>query len=264
MRACIGTAAACRNVLRFFSMAAICVILAGCASSGAEKRAGGVYDPFEEYNRAVFEFNDSIDQVTFRPLAKGYRAAVPRPARKGVRNFLRNLRAPIDITNQILQGDLAGAGNAITRTVVNTLAGFGGLIDVAAHEGIPYEPEDFGQTLAVWGVAEGPYLVLPLYGPATLRTHFGTMVDTLADPVRMWLFNTDQEEWYYARAGVGILDTRESFLDVLDQLRDSSIDYYATLRSTIHQRQQALIHDNDPDYAGYGGHDDIPDYGDFE
>lgn len=236
--------------------AAATVMLAGCASSSSQT-ASGVHDPFEDANRAVFSFNDAVDRAAIKPVAQGYRALVPKPARKGVTNFLRNLRSPIDFTNQVLQGDLGGAGDVLTRTTANTLLGFGGFVDIAGQEGLEYEREDFGQTLAVWGVGEGPYLVLPLLGPATLRHQVGSMVDTYADPIRLWLFNTDQEEWYYARVGVRVLDERERLLDVLDSLRESSIDYYAAVRSSYIQRRKALINDENGKLAPVP---EIPDY----
>ena len=216
-----------------------------------------IADPLEGYNRAMFQFNDALDQAIAEPVARGYKAAVPRPGRKGVRNFLRNLNSPIFIANQALQGDLEGAGDAITRALVNTFIGLGGLIDVAGHEDIEYEKEDFGQTLAVWGVGSGPYIVVPFMGPANMRDHIGSFVDTYADPIRWWLFNTDQEEWYYARLGAGFLDRRVQLLDVLDDLQSSSIDYYASVRSTTQQRRAALIRDEEPDDASLL---EIPDY----
>lgn len=238
------------------------LIISGCASNNqAETEATNtnkeIADPFEGYNRTIFQFNDALDQAVAEPAARGYKTVVPEPGRKGVRNALRNLNAPIILANQTLQGDFEGAGDAITRALVNTFIGLGGLIDVAGHEGIEYEKEDFGQTLAIWGVGQGPYIVAPLFGPASLRQHAGTMVDSYADPLRLWLFNTNREEWYYARTGISLLDRRVQLLDVLDDLRSSSIDYYASVRSTTQQRRRALIRDEKPDDRGLP---EIPDY----
>ena len=229
---------------------------AGAQETGAPQE---IADPWEDYNRAAFGFNDALDRAIAKPAARGYKTIVPRPGRKGVRNVLRNLNSPILIANQALQGDFEGTGDALTRTLVNTFIGLGGLIDVAGHEGIEYEKEDFGQTLAVWGAGPGPYVVVPFLGPASLRGHIGSLVDTYADPIRLWLFNTDREEWYYARLGVSLLDRRVQLLDVLDDLRSSSIDYYASVRSTTQQRRRALIRDEKPDDSTLP---EIPDYND--
>ena len=128
--------------------------------------------------------------------------------------------------------------------IVNTLAGFGGILDLATEGGVAYEPEDFGQTLATWGIGNGPYLVVPIFGPTTLRDGAGTLVDAYADPLRIYLFNTHREEWHYGRVGAGIIDQREELLDIIDDLRRNSFDYYAALRSAYIQRRQALHGDH--------------------
>lgn len=214
----------------------------------------GVSDPFEGYNRVIFSVNDTLDQAILTPIAKGYRAVVPGGVRTGVHNALNNLKSPLTIGNQILQGDISGAGTATVRMVVNTFVGLGGIFDVAASEGIEDEPEDFGQTLAVWGVGHGPYIVPPILPPASLRDHTGALVDTYVDPVRLWLTNTDQDELYIAKVALSTLDTRTSLLDVLADLKKSSIDYYATIRSAYTQRRAAQVADMDGDMA------DIPNY----
>lgn len=149
-------------------MAAIgCLFLASCASNQEQIYVGDIKvdDRFESSNRMVFAFNDTVNDAVIHPVVKGYRMAVPSPARTGLRNVLRTLRAPVNLGNQVLQGDVEGAGNVVTRTIINVLVGVGGIFDVAGYEGMEYESEDFGQTLAVWGVDHGPYLVLPLIGP---------------------------------------------------------------------------------------------------
>ncbi len=237
------------------STAVMCVALAGCAST--QQADGEVYDPMEGMNRAVFDVNDAIDQALAEPIARGYRAVTPKLARDGLRNFLRNLRSPVNVANQILQGDIEGAAGDISRFAMNTTIGIGGLFDVAAETGLEYEYEDFGQTLGVWGVDHGAYLVLPLMGPSSMRDATGMLVDTIADPVRIYLYNTDREGWYYARAGATALDKREELLDALDDLRKNSFDYYAAMRSAYMQRRQALVNDDDP---GKFEAPSIPDY----
>ena len=237
-------------------MITACAVLAACSTT--PQGEGEVYDPLEEVNRTTLKINEAVDKVVLEPVARGYRAATPTAFRLALRNFLRNLKSPVIIGNQILQGDLEGTANSTLRMIVNTLAGFGGILDLASDGGVPYEPEDFGQTLAVWGVGDGPYLVLPVFGPSTLRDTGGMLVDAYADPIRLYLFNTDQEEWHYARIAASVVDQREELLDVIDDLRRNSFDYYAALRSTYIQRRQALINDQDPDTVG--AVPAIPDY----
>lgn len=227
-------------------MAVASIMLVACASADSYKGyAGGVqvYDPFEESNRAVFAFNSAVDSAVIHPVVKGYRAVTPGPVRTGVSNFLKHLKSPVLFANQILQGDVGGAGDVALRAVINTFVGAGGLFDVAGYEGIDYETEDFGQTLAVWGVGHGPYLVVPFLGPSSLRDYAGYAVDSFADPLRWYLFNTEREGLYYAKLGADYLDLRDSIMDVLEDLEASSIDYYAAVRSTYYQRRQALIKD---------------------
>ncbi len=245
------------STARRFWMAALAgfagLMLSACASTpeGAE-----IADPMEGMNRGIFAFNNGVDTILLKPVAKGYRAAVPQPARTGVRNFLHNLKSPIYVANDLLQGDLSGAGANTARVGINSTLGIAGLFDVAKSLGLEHQPEDFGQTMGKWGVGHGAYLVLPIMGPGSLRDHTGTLVDSYADPIRLWMYNTDREGWHYARLGVTVVDTREELLDVLDDLKKNSIDYYAAVRSSYVQRREALIRDEDP---GVGAAD-IPDY----
>ncbi len=242
----------------------VSLMAAGCASTGTEHKeatvVGGeqISDPFEGANRSILTVNEAVDKAVIEPVARGYRYIAPKPVRNSVRNFLRNLKSPVIMGNQLLQGDLEGFGNATGRLVINTLLGVGGIFDVADMGGIPYEPEDFGQTLAVWGVGNGPYIVIPLLGPSTLRDGTGLLVDSFADPVRIYMFNHDLEWLHYTRIGVSVIDQREELLDVIDDLRRNSFDYYAALRSAYYQRRQALVNDMDPSTASGP---EIPDYG---
>ena len=234
------------NILKIFLLFTS-ITLSSCASTkqiNTDIEASyEISDPFEEVNRAVFSFNNVVDSILLEPVATGYQKVIPQTARKGVRNFLVNLRSPIDVGNQILQGDLIGAADGTTRFFVNTLLGLGGLIDIAAKEGLEHEPEDFGQTLAVWGVGDGPYTVLPLIGPNNLRDQVGLLADSYVDPIRLYLHNTNREEIYYSKLSVKTIDTREELLTILSDLKNNSIDYYAAVRSVIYQRRNALISD---------------------
>jgi phospholipid-binding lipoprotein MlaA len=239
------------NLATILLVAGTSLVLGAC-STNSEYREGSMTDPFESSNRTIFAFNKAVDKVVIHPVVKGYRFIVPEPGRKGLRNFLRNLKSPVTLANEVLQGDVDGAGKVVLRAVVNTLVGVGGVFDVAGAEGYEYEQEDFGQTLGAWGVGHGPYLVLPILGPSSARDYAGYIVDSFADPLRWYLFNIDEEGWYYAKVGVEYLDLRESLVDVLEELEKSSIDYYAAVRSTYYQRREALVRDDmsTPDDTG--------------
>jgi phospholipid-binding lipoprotein MlaA len=216
-------------------------------------------DPLEGVNRAIFWFNDGVDTVVIRPLAVVYKAILPTPAQNGVRNFMRNLRSPLDLANQLLQGDVDGAGTVLGRFLLNSTVGLGGLIDVAADNGLEYEYESLDQTLAVWGVPEGPYLVLPLTGPSSVRDAVGFVGESYADPVTNWARNTDRNWIIYTRIGLVGLSTRADLLEPLDDLKRNSLDYYAAMRALYRQRRDGLIRDGAPDPSQLPA---IPDYGD--
>lgn len=238
-------------------------LLAACASSGTGVSGSGdadIHDPYEGFNRGVFAFNNAVDDAFINPIVLTYREVVPEPGRTGVRNFLRNLKSPMTFMNQTLQGDFSGAGDVLVRAVVNTFVGVGGIFDVAGGEGISYEQEDFGQTLGMWGVGHGPYVVLPVLGPSSMRDYFGYFVDSFADPLRWYLYNTDREGVYFAKLGADYLDLREGLIDVLADLQKSSIDYYAATRSIYYQRREALLRD---DMASATDGPMIPDFDDY-
>lgn len=242
---------------------AFSVTLAACSTTGGPSEAAYVgneqiHDPMEGLNRGTFAVNEAVDKAVLEPIARGYRNYTPSVLRLTMHNFLQNLRQPLVMGNELLQGDLEGFGNASARLFINTLAGFGGLFDVAEMGGIEHEPEDFGQTLAVWGVGNGPYVVLPIFGPSTARDATGLLVDSFADPVRIYLFNHDLEWLHYTRIGMSAIDQREELLDVIDDLRANSFDYYAAIRSAYYQRRQALVSDMDPESVASP---EIPDYG---
>lgn len=237
-----------RNLLLLF-LAATGLSLSACSGHQGQLTgqygSQGAYDPFEDLNRRSFAVNNALDETIAQPIARGYRAAVPGLARDGVRNFLRNLRSPVNVGNQLLQGDVEGSASDLSRFVINTFIGIGGVFDVAEETGLEYEYEDFGQTLAVWGVDSGPYIMLPILGPSSGRDTAGLLVDSYLDPVRLYLFNTDQDEWWYARVAANGISKREELLDVLDDLKKNSVDYYAAVRSSYTQRRLALISDED-------------------
>jgi len=217
------------------------MLLVACSS--ANKQSGEINDPLEGVNRFIFDANNVGDKYVLEPIAKGYRLITPKPLRSMISNFLRNLNSPVIIGNELLQGDIQGAGNATGRMVINTLAGFGGVFDFATEGGIEYQPEDFGQTLAVWGLEDGLYLMLPLLGPSSLRDAAGRVVDSYADPLQTYLFNINEKHLHYTRVGSNVVSNREALIEVINDLRRNSFDYYATVRSAYYQRRQAEIND---------------------
>lgn len=235
----------------------MCFALVGCSSSSPssdydETQTPGLSDPLENMNRKVFEFNQAVDDNIIYPVIDGYRYVVPSPARTGIHNVLSNLQSPVDLANQVLQGDVPGAARVGFRAIVNTFVGFGGAIDVAAIEGYEGESEDFGQTLAVWGVKHGPYMVVPLLGPSSVRDYSGYFVDSFMNPIRFYLFNIDEEHIYYSLLGARYADVRNELKDILEELESGSIDYYASVRSTYYQARESAVND--------GGAVAFPDY----
>jgi len=234
---------------RLFQIAILCALILpvmACSTSGSgpqQSPNSPINDPFESANRATFAFNTVVDDNVIEPIIEGYRFITPQPARTGLRNFLRNLGSPINFANQVLQGDVEGAKNVFLRTSINTLVGVGGLFDVAGYEGIEYEAEDFGQTLAVWGLGHGPYFVMPFFGPSSLRDGTGFAVDAIADPFNYYVDDIGEESLTVYRAGLSYVDLRNSLHDVLKDLQRNSFDYYAATRSAYYQRREALVMD---------------------
>ena len=231
---------------RGLAAAGFMLLVAGCATpppADEPEELKAFYetnDPFEPLNRGILGFNRGLDFWIMRPLAVTYRDLVPSFVRDMVRNFLENLRTPQVLANDILQGDMAGAGDTSLRFVANTTIGLGGLFDIMPAR---KRWEDFGQTLGVWGLGEGFYVMLPVLGPSSLRDAVGLAVDSFTDPINWWARNTDREEIVWARAGVTGLDTRTQNLETLDEIERTAIDFYATLRSAYRQRRQDEIRD---------------------
>lgn len=218
-------------------------LVSGCATAPdpTDREAVAEYvqinDPAEPANRAIFAVNQVIDEGVLKPAAGMYRHLVPPPVRTGVHNALNNLRSPVVFLNDVLQGDMDRAGVTLMRFVINTTVGVGGLGDPATDMGFPYHSEDFGQTLAVWGVGDGPFVMLPLFGPSNPRDTVGLVVDMLVDPVNHWAANTDREAITYARGATRAVDERARNYDTLEELERSSLDFYATIRSLYRQRR---------------------------
>jgi phospholipid-binding lipoprotein MlaA len=206
-----------------------------------------VNDPLESVNRVIFDFNEVFYQYIIRPIATVYKENLPDPVQRGVNNFLANLSSPVVFANDVLQGKPDKAMETFGRFLINSTVGFGGLRDAAAEIGIERQYEDFGQTLGYWGMGEGFYLVIPIFGPSNPRDAVGKfLVDGYFDPVNLWADNTDREYIIYSRAVVDGIDTYAGVMDELDEIKKTSIDYYAAIRSMYRQKRAALIRDGKP------------------
>lgn len=225
--------------------------LSACASSN-DVANGEIYDPWEPYNRAVFVFNDGVDTVLLNPLTEVYRFVVPDAFRIAIANVLNNIKSPVYLANELLQGDFENAGLVTKRFVFNTLTGFGGILDTASWEGMDYEPTDFGATMASWGVNAGPYVVIPLLGPSTTRDSFGIVGDMALDPINWYAWNNDGTDVGAIRLGATILTTKDQLMDLQKDLKRNSLDYYAATRSVWMQRRQAILNgENVVEYDEY-------------
>lgn len=209
------------------------LMVSGCATTGNK-------DPYEGYNRAVYKFNDVADKAVIKPIAGAYKAVTPPPIKTGVSNFFSNIGTLITAINDLLQFKLSKAMTDIGRFAINTTVGIGGLIDVASMDGIPQNHEDFGQTLAVWGVGDGGFTVLPFFGPSTLRDTAGLVVDTYAfDPVSYVQDIRARNQLRLLRG----LDTRANLLPASDLIDDAALDPYAFMRDAYMQHRKIEIQD---------------------
>lgn len=211
-------------------------------------------DPWEGFNRAMFATHEAVDRAVLEPVGRGYRAVTPDPVRRSIRAFLRNLRTPVILANDLLQGEFERAGRTVVRFGLNTTVGFLGFFDPATGLGIEGHEEDFGQTLAVWGVDSGPYLFIPLLGPTTLRDGGGRIVDIALDPFSYAQFK-NADTFRIARTAVGGVAARESVLDTIDGIRRDSMDPYATIRTSYILLRQSAVQN---------GRQNVQDLPDFE
>jgi phospholipid-binding lipoprotein MlaA len=212
--------------------------LSACASTGNK-------DPLEGMNRGIYKFNDVTDKAVIKPIAGAYKAVLPSPVRSGVSNFFGNLNTFVSVINDLLQFKFDKAVTGAGRFVINSTFGIAGLIDVASMDGIEKRNEDFGQTLGHWGVGSGPYIVLPFFGPSSVRDTTGFVVDTIVfDPIS---YVDDPATRNSARA-LKYLDKRAQLLPGSDLLDEAALDPYAFMRDAYFQRRQNQIYDgNAPD-----------------
>jgi phospholipid-binding lipoprotein MlaA len=203
----------------------------------SEERA--VYDPWMTMNRGIFAFNDGLDRYFLEPVAIGWNAVVPEPGQRGIANFFANTATPRRLANDLLQGKLGKAGDDFGRFAINTTFGVLGFFDPATAEGIAPGNEDFGQTLGVWGVPAGPYLVLPFFGPSSPRDATGLVADTLLSPEFYFA------PWYVSSpvTGTRVINARSLALETVRAERAAAFDLYAAVRSAYLQYRTNLLRD---------------------
>jgi phospholipid-binding lipoprotein MlaA len=227
------------------------LLLGGCATVPRDPAARAEFkaqnDPLEPLNRRMFAFNQFVDRVALKPIAQGYVKVVPRPARDALRHLLDNLNEPLVFLNNLLQVRGKGAATSAGRFLVNTVAGPVGLRDVASRNRLPPQTGDFGQTLYSWGVHDGPYLVLPLFGPSNPRDGIGMGADIYLDPFRYVPRRENQPTWESTGREVAYgIDERSRNLDSLDSMQRTSIDFYAAMRSFFRQHRATELRHGQP------------------
>jgi phospholipid-binding lipoprotein MlaA len=223
------------SVLPTLAALAAAVALSGCAV-GPDKR-----DPMENWNRAVFQFNDTIDTYALKPVATGYKKVTPTIVQTGVSNFFGNLQDLWTGANNFLQGKGRDGASDLGRFALNSTFGVLGLFDIASEAGLPKHKEDFGQTLGRWGVQSGPYVMLPLLGPSTLRDTVGLPLDIVADP---WQYK-EPVNVRNIGSGVRVIDQRAALLDASTLLEDAALDRYEFIRDGFLQRRQSQVYDGE-------------------
>lgn len=225
---------------------AVAVLSTGCATGPNANPK----DPLEPMNRSISRFNDSLDENVLKPVATNYQEVMPDLVQKGVRNVFNNLSDIWSTVNNGLQLKGRDTAESLMRSVVNTVFGIYGIFDVATPIGLQRHPEDFGQTLGAWGVPNGPYVVLPLFGPSTLRDTAGMPVDTSMDLVR----NLDDVPTRNTAMGLRVVDKRASLLGASNLLSEASIDKYSFTRDAYLQYRRNLVFDGNPP-----DEEDLPD-----
>jgi phospholipid-binding lipoprotein MlaA len=226
---------------RSMALLLVCAALTACASAHDPR------DPLEPFNRGVYKFNETVDKAVLKPVAKGYKAVMPPPLQAGVTNFFGNFSDVTTAINNLLQGKVRAALSDVGRVAVNSTVGILGIFDVASNVGLERHNEDFGQTLGVWGVAPGPYLVLPLLGPSDFRDTVGLVAAYYTDP-EFYLFTHSPENWIVF--GTRVINLRANLLDSERIFDAAAMDKYAFLRDAYLQRRRSLIYDGNPPAEG--------------
>ncbi len=227
----------------FLAVAALLLAMAGCASVPKDPTARADYeqtnDPLEPTNRVFYVVNDALDVVLIRPLALAYHYGTPHAFQTGTHNVLANLNTPVVLFNDMLEGNPRRAGDTLMRGLINTTVGLVGVFDVASGWGYPAHSADFGITLALWGMPDGPYLYLPVLGPSSPRNAGGLAGDYVLDPFTWVGKGYLVSDFGYARLGLTAVDTRAAYLTDLDKIKAQALDPYATLRSLYRQHRES-------------------------
>ena len=227
---------------RHLALVFLAAALLSFAADGRAQDSYSVNDPLEDVNRAVFEFNQVIDSIILKPVAELYVFVLPEEARHRIANILKNLGEPLNLVNNLAQGKFERAGSTLTRFAINSTIGVGGIFDAATDWGYERTPEDFGQTLASWGLGEGPFLMLPLLGPSNPRDAVGFGVELVTDPMGFLL----TDEAGLARSITSGVSQRAAYLDELESVESTSVDFYAALRELYRQYRATEIRDGAP------------------
>jgi len=235
----------CRGASRCAASLVLLAGIAGCATPPSDPAERAAFeqanDPLEPLNRRILDFNQFVDRMLLKPVARLYIAILPAEARDALRRALANMKEPVVVINDLLQGEVERAGTSAGRFTVNTTIGLAGLLDIASRWGLDKQTGDFGQTLFVWGAPEGPYLILPILGPSNPRDAIGNAVDAYADPFSFVATAQDLDEIEITRFVLDGIDQRAQVIDVLDDLQKNSLDFYAQLRSLVQQRRAAEL-----------------------
>jgi phospholipid-binding lipoprotein MlaA len=216
-------------------------------------------DPWEDFNRAIFRFNDALSRSVAEPVSRAWRFAVPQIARTGMRNFFVNIAFPIRVLNTTLQAKPIATGQEVFRFAINSTFGLAGVVDVATHGwNMPLHREDFGQTLGYWGVDQGPYFMLPFFGPSTVRDTFGLAVDVTTGALTFSAIGVSVPFFATFAAQAGNYINSQSFVvDDVDRERENALDFYAAVRSAYLQFRQARVEDTDVEDAPADTEDDL-------
>ncbi|MQR00446.1 VacJ family lipoprotein [Glaciimonas sp. GS1] len=222
-----------RTTATRLSLAALFAVLGGCATVTNPSPQ----DPLEGFNRTMFTVNDKFDQIALKPIATAYRKFLPSFVQTGVHNFFSNIGDVWDSANGYMQGNGTDGTTSLVRFTMNSTLGLGGLIDFASQAGLQKKDKDFGQTLGIWGVGSGPYLVLPLFGPSNIRDAAALPVDIYADP---WSYKYPVR-WRNTGTVVRLVDKRANLLDATDLIDQIALDKYQFVRDAYIQRRQSQI-----------------------
>lgn len=225
-----------KKLFNLLTACGLAMLLIGCANQANK-------DPLEGINRGIYKFNDVADKAVIKPISKGYKAVAPTPVRTGINNFFDNLRTITSVFNNLLQLKFANAFSESGRFVINTTFGLAGFIDVAGMDKIPVHREDFGQTLGHWGVGNGAYLVLPFFGPSTVRDATGLVIDTATTDPITYTHNIGEIRLHNQLRVAQFIDKRTELLDASDIVDEASLDPYAFMRDAYLQHRASAVQD---------------------